>query len=184
MVQFGLVGAQAPVCIRVSLITYFYYAVSQVSTTERKAIDTDGHIEGKARMRGGGPQESNAGSGKTVSIADGWIWHLGTIGNVSAKEISDWEEEGAIAFICFILCSLHGTQVIGSTGSAPRPRWNVGGNSGRSNSSSSSAASVASAPWLTPGPPSLRSNNHGHRKPMPRIQHRCTLAFVPRLKLR
>jgi hypothetical protein len=88
-------------------LQHFQYPFSQVLITERKVNDNDDHAQGRAPTRGGGPQESRLGFGKTVSIADGWIWRLGMIGNLSEKEISDWEEEGAFASICFILRPLH-----------------------------------------------------------------------------
>ena len=34
---------------------------------------------------------------KVVNIEDGWIWRLGSIGNLSAEEIKAWEEEGTLA---------------------------------------------------------------------------------------
>ena len=58
--------------------------------SERRATDVAaGEVGGQASQL----LETQAAT-KTASIDDGWIWCLGVIGNVSEREIQEWEEEG------------------------------------------------------------------------------------------
>ncbi|RXW19693.1 hypothetical protein EST38_g6158 [Candolleomyces aberdarensis] len=58
-------------------------------TRKRKADDT---VECSRTALS--PSPSSQGTTNVMNIEDGWIWRLGGIGNISEKEMEEWEEEG------------------------------------------------------------------------------------------